>query len=197
MDQDDHAPSDEELVVRARAGDADAWRALWSRYEKVLRRQARQRLHGTLRRRLAESDLMQDAWGAVVPRLDDFEDRGPGSFRRWLSTVLAHKGDDAVRRHVLAEKRSARREVSASAVPAADDAATPSQVTVQGEERERLCNAIEGLAGDDRVIICLVHEQGCTFEEAGRVMGRSAEAARKLYGRAVLRLGRRLEPPGA
>jgi len=42
------------------------------------------------------------------------------------------------------------------------------------------------LPGPQRDVIRLVQEERLTFEEAGARLGRSADAARKLYGRAVL-----------
>ena len=196
MPESPAADSDEDLVRRVRAGDDAAATLLHDRCEPLLRARARRRLVGGLRRRLGASDIVQEAFAAAFERLDAFEDQGPGSFRRWMETILDHKASDLMKRHVTAGKRSVRREASGAlgssdAGPAGRDA-TPSVVVVRAEEREALRRAIEGLDGDDRLVLDLVNGQGQDFAEAGRRMGRSAEAARKLFGRAVLRLGRRL-----
>ena len=46
----------------------------------------------------------------------------------------------------------------------------------------------EALPPDYRTILRLVKEEGLTMRAAGERMGRSREAAKKLYGRALLRL---------
>ena len=50
--------------------------------------------------------------------------------------------------------------------------------------------ALEAMPADHRVVLTLVLGEGKSFVEAAAAMGRSADAARKLYGRAVLQLGR-------
>ena len=98
-------------------------------------------------------------------------------------------------------KRSTRREVSgtmsASNVGPVGADPSPGSQAAQNEERESLRRAIDATDGDDRRILELVHEQGKDFAEAGRAMGRSAEAARKLYGRVILRLGRQVRGGGS
>jgi RNA polymerase sigma-70 factor (ECF subfamily) len=143
-----------------------------------------------MRRKLGESDLVQETYLAAFEDLDGFEDRGPGSFVRWLETVFRHQANDQVKRYVRAQKRSAKREVSTSAADAGptESGPSPSSQAVHNEEREALRRAIDAMTGDDRRVLELVHEKRTDFVEAGRAMGRSPEAVRKLYGRAVRRL---------
>jgi RNA polymerase sigma-70 factor (ECF subfamily) len=200
MDSASHQPRDEELAARTCAGDEQAMAMLFDRYQAVLEAKANRRIVGRVRRRLGASDVAQDAWIAVVAGLSKFEDRGAGSFRRWLGTVLAHRADDAIKRHVKATRRSSRREVSVASSGCAEDPRrsrpTPSLAVARQEERARLHALLQEVSGDDRTVLHLVHEQGMTFAAAGQVMGRSAEATRKLFGRAVLRLGRSVRQAG-
>jgi len=53
------------------------------------------------------------------------------------------------------------------------------------EERRLLWQALERLPGDYRQVIQLRYQEGRTFEEIGPLMGRSANAARLLWLRAV------------
>jgi RNA polymerase sigma-70 factor (ECF subfamily) len=182
--------SDEDLVLRARRGDAEAAATLFERHAGRLARLGRRRIVGSLRRRDGESDLVQDTLRAAFDDLDRFEPEGPGSFARWLDAILRHKAEDLLRRG-LAARRNVRREVGGvSGVPCADPAPTPSSVAGRHERTRVLRAAIERMRGDDRLILTLVHEQGMTFVEAGRLMGRSPDAARMLYGRVVARLAR-------
>jgi RNA polymerase sigma-70 factor (subfamily 1) len=186
--------SDEELVVRLRAGDEAAASLLFRRYEPVLRRRASRRLVGGVRRKVGASDIVQDTYRAAFRDLSQFEDRGPGSFRRWLDTILSYRVNESVRRHVRAVRRSVGREVSGEARPASADAAasgpTPSAEVAAKEQGEELRAAIEAMDGDDRLVLQLVGLDGRGYDDVGRVMGRSADAVRKLYARATVRLGR-------
>jgi RNA polymerase sigma-70 factor (ECF subfamily) len=188
--------SDEELVRRWRAGDEEAAGALYGRHAGRLRALARRHIRGGVRRKVGESDLVQDVCVAAFGALERFEDRGPGSFGHWLDRILANKAGDQVKRYVHASKRSVRREDSgvldqSATAPARTDPG-PSSHAARVEERTALRAAIEGLTGDDRLVLVLVHERAMGFAEAGYVMGRSAEATRKLYGRVVLRLAERM-----
>jgi RNA polymerase sigma-70 factor (ECF subfamily) len=188
--------SDEDLVRRVLTGDETAARSLFGRYESLLHARTRRRLVGGVRRKLGASDVVQETYLAVFEDLARFEDRGPGSFRRWLETVHACREKDEVRRHAGAQKRSARREVSqepgASRSGPAAPQSSPSAVAAAAEERDILWRAIAGMEGDDRAVLELVHRDGRDFAQAGLALGRSADAARKLYARAVRRLGARM-----
>jgi RNA polymerase sigma-70 factor (ECF subfamily) len=194
------AESDEDLVRRARAGDAGAATALFDRHLPLLRVAAKSRLPASLRGKVGESDVVQEAYLAAFVRLGEFEDRGDGSFRAWLRQILAHKIVDEVRRHVEAGSRDVRREVpagtSGEAIVGAVDRPSPSMEVAAAEEIAALRMAVEKLPSAYAEIVRLVHQEDLTLVEAGTRMGRSAEAARKLYGRALARLAGEIEDPG-
>jgi len=52
---------------------------------------------------------------------------------------------------------------------------------------------VDALAEDHATVIRLVHQEGLTLVEAGRRMGRTPDATRMLYGRAMQRLAARLD----
>jgi RNA polymerase sigma-70 factor (ECF subfamily) len=193
--------SDEDLVRRVLAGDAAAATLLFDRHLTTLRAAARRRLPPLMQGKVGESDVVQDAWLAAFLHLADFEDRGGGSFERWLRQILERKIANEIRDHVAAEKRDVRREVRLSsqtgggAAPAHDQT-TPSESAMADEESHALRASIDELPEDHRTVIQLVHREGLTLVEAGARMGRSADAARKLYGRAMARLGERLRGAG-
>src|SRR5262245_37532241 len=108
---DAREPSDEELVRRIRGGDEAAARLLFERHLPALRAKARAKLPSSLRGRVAESDVVQDAYLAAFLAIGDFEDRGDGSFAAWLRTILERRLMNEVRDGVAAAKRDARREV--------------------------------------------------------------------------------------
>jgi len=184
---------DEDLVRRLRAGDENAGTVLFERLFPALRAGLRRRMGPVLRPKVGESDLIQSAYASVVRRLDEFRDGGPGSFRRWLAGILDHKVIDEIRRHQGRGKRERGRELALGAlsehsVPLGKGE-SPSRAAMAGEDRQRIRAAVELLAPDHRAVVRLVHEKGLSTSEAATVMERSPEAVRKLYSRALERLG--------
>ena len=185
-------PTDEELVRRANAGDEAATRELFERHVAALRARVRRGLPPALRAKVAESDVIQDAYVAAFLKLGEFEDRGDGSFARWLHVVLQRKLLNEVRRHVGGKKRDARREMAAGSsvvrIAGASSDPSPSVAAADAEDRARVAAAIESLPGAQRDALRLVHEERLSYEDAARRLERTPDAVRKLYGRAVLAL---------
>jgi len=193
-----HEPTDEELVRRVRSGDEAAAHHLFERHLPTLRARARSRLPATLRGRLGESDVIQEAYLAAFLAIGEFEDRGDGSFAAWLRTILERQILNAVRDGVAAAKRDARREVrirtNTGCGGMAGNEPSPSEEAMAEEDAARVRIARESLSEDHRTVIALVHDEGLTLARAGDRMGRSADATRKLYARAVAELSTRLRP---
>jgi RNA polymerase sigma-70 factor (ECF subfamily) len=195
--QDAPEPTDEQLAARLRAGDQTAATTLFDRHLGALRVAARARIPADLRGRLRESDLVQEAYIAAFVEVVRFVDRGRGSFQRWLRGILAHKISHEVRR-LRALRREARREVRiatgaesdtlvAHRVPAPDEHAAAA-------ERSRIVRVlIEGLPREQRTVVRLIHFEGLSFTEAAERLARTPDAVRMLHGRAMDRLGERLE----
>jgi RNA polymerase sigma-70 factor (ECF subfamily) len=187
---------DEDLVRKIRDGDAAAARALFDRHAAALRAQVRKKLPNELRAKVGASDVIQEAYLAAFLRLTQFEDRGDGSFERWVRGILDHKLLDEVRRHAESQKRAARRETR---IRTGDDrrrlaarTPSPSAEVAAAEEAAALRAAIDRIGGDHGQVLRLVHVEGLTLVAAAERMGRSAGAVEKLYGRALARLSERI-----
>jgi RNA polymerase sigma-70 factor (ECF subfamily) len=193
--------SDEELVRRIREGDEAATRELFDRHLPALRAKAQARLPASVRGKVGASDVVQEAWISAFLALGDFKDAGGGSFAAWVRRIVERKVSDEVRRHARVKKRSAQREVrwATKAQHLEPDLSqpTPSQVVGDDERADALREAVAGLDPDHANVIRLVHEEGLTLVDAGRRMGRTPDATRMLYGRAMQRLADRLPPPGS
>jgi RNA polymerase sigma-70 factor (ECF subfamily) len=189
------ALDDEELVRLVRGGDRQAAAVLFARHDRLLQARAK-RFVGGLSRKVGPSDVLQETYLAAFRGLDGFEDQGPGSFRRWLEAIADHKAADQAKRHLRAG-RSVRREVSPdpSAMPLepAGNQPSPSMAAARAEDDAALLRALDSLEDDDRTVLRLVGQEGRDYAATGEAMGRSPEAVRKLYGRAVLRLGRAMK----
>ena len=181
--------SDEELVNRIREGDEKAARSLFDRHVPALRARVRKRLPASIRQKVAESDVIQEAYIAAFLRIGDFEDRGRSAFQRWLATILEHRILDEVRRFTGSQKRDLNRERTLDdARPPAGNDPSVSTMAMDAEERAAVWQAIDNLPPDYQTIIRLVHEEGLTLVESAERMDRSPDAVRKLYARALARL---------
>ena len=68
-----------------------------------------------------------------------------------------------------------------------DDRSPSSQVSA-GELGDKLRSTIGELPPDERMVIEMHYFQGKTYAEIGEFIGRTPEAVRKLWGRALVRL---------
>ena len=137
--------------------------------------------------------MVQEAFLAAHLRLDAFEDHGPGSFGRWLSKILEHKIRDELRRHWGSARRTTRHETScAEPVAALARDPTPSGVAIRREGRVQIDEAMASLSAAQRLVLRMAHEEGHSFAEIARRLGRNPDTIYKLYGRAASSLARRL-----
>ena len=194
---DGEAVTDGELVRRHLAGDEGALRDLLLRHESALRRFVERGLPPAVRRRVAPDDVLQETWIVVARRLREFEDRGEGAFRAWAQAIAALKLREALRHEAGAACRGTDREVTRGARPEtgafAASAPSPSAHAVANELAEAVERAAGKLRPDDREILKLVQTDGLTIEQAAERTGRSREAARKQYERALERFARLVE----
>ena len=182
-------PEDAELVERARGGDEAAFRVLHDRYAAGLFARVRRRLPAVLRRRVAESDIVQEVFAVAFRRLGAFRGSDHGAFAHWIGRIADRKVNETLRYHFDAEKRAAAREFADERRPATGEfeakGPTPSAVAMGKELDAALANGLANLPEDYRTVLRLVHEEGLRLADAGERMGRSPEAVRKLYGRAL------------
>ena len=110
----------------------------------------------------------------------------------WLDQIVEHRIGNVVRRYVHTAKRGVAQEVSSPNLLGPDQNVGPdptASVLAMAKELHRAVeDAITRLPGDYRLVLRLVEKEGFTMAQAGERMGRSANAAKKLYGRAVARL---------
>jgi RNA polymerase sigma-70 factor (ECF subfamily) len=183
-----------ELLDRARQGDAEAFDRLFGRHREGLRRVVARRLDRSLRGRLDPSDVVQEAQMEALKRLSDYLGRRPMPFRDWLFRTAVQRLFK-LRRHALAARRDVGREQSLTvsgantgASPRLGHGTTPSQQFAERERSARLARLLKNLSDTDRTILELRVIEGLPYEEVGRRLEIEPAAARKRYGRALLRL---------
>lgn len=172
-------------------GPADA-QGILARHEKRLLARIR-RMMGPEAREGAESgDVLQSVYADALSSLSTGRLEGH-HLLPWMTEVARHKIVDEVRR-----RRERPMSVSSADVPSAAQTSPVTQL-FEGETERALLEALARLDPEHRRVVTLRCEEGLSWLEVARVVGRTEEAARKLYHRALLELGqclalRKLEP---
>ena len=184
-------------MERARKGDEDAFVRLCALHEAALRRRIERRLSPGIRRRISSSDVLQEAQMIALGKLADFEDRGDGAFRAWLGRIVDLKTQELIRFHAGAEKRAISGEATRGHRATLDAmrgrGPTPSQVAMGAEMRDAAERAMNALPESYREVIHLIQGEGLMLAEAGERLGKTREAVKGLYARALGRLARALD----
>lgn len=184
------------LLQEAQAGDGAALGELLEGCRAYLHLLASRQLGVDLRPKLGASDLVQKTYLDVQQSFERFHGSTGAEFHAWIERILLNNLADCARQFRATEKRQVDREVPLAARPAefvADDT-TPSQQAIHREEEEKLQVALERLPEDYRRVVLLRNQEKRPFEEIGRLMDRSTDAAKKLWARAILTLEKEMRP---
>jgi RNA polymerase sigma-70 factor (ECF subfamily) len=195
MDELDADPAEDLLLRQAHAGDGRAFEQLFARYRPYLLRLIALRLDPKLRPRLDASDVVQETQLEVFRRLGDFLDRQPMPFRVWLRKTACERLLKLREYHLGVAKRSLEREVplpERSSLLLAQRlfalGSSPSRQLSRRETARRVSQALAQLAEADREVLLMRTFEGLSYEEVGAALDIAPTAARKRYGRALLRL---------
>jgi RNA polymerase sigma-70 factor (ECF subfamily) len=180
-----------DLFERARAGSPDALDAFYARAARKLLPIIRVRLGRSLRSELESRDILQSVLLKSVSRLAQVQD--PGAVMAWLARMAENEIRDRAD-YASRERRDAARRVPlddrAEEVPAAVRQAL-SQVILT-ERARTLERALEGLTDAQREIIVLRAFEELAFADIGARLGKSEDACRVAYARAMAALTVRL-----
>lgn len=177
----------QDLLRRARGGDADAADRLFARYLPQLRRWAHGRLPKWTRGALETADVVQETVLRTFRHLGSFEPRD-GALLGYLRRAL--------RNHILDQFRLGDRRPRT--VPLDDEhpdgAESAFEVTAGRETRERYVAALARLRPADRNAIVGRLELGYSYEQLALILDKpTGQAARLALRRALLRLAREME----
>jgi RNA polymerase sigma-70 factor (ECF subfamily) len=180
-----------QLLVRARDGSDEALGTLLQSCRRYLLAYANRTLDSTLRPKGGASDLVQEAFILAQRDFLSFDGSTLGELLAWLHRIVEHQLHNQVRYYKGTLKRSVGRETSLDAgepIILADCGASPFEEMAQEDEQRRLRIAVERLPDDYRRVLVLRTWQRLPLAEVAQRMGRSANAAGKLWIRAVERL---------
>ncbi len=172
-------------VDAARAGSQEALERLLEFYRVYLRQAARQGLDRDLRRKIDPSDLAQITLIEAHRDFHGFTSSTHSRLQAWLTTLLQNNLADARKRYRHTAKRDVSRELAYdSGLKKLADVKQPATegATLAWENYQ---SALAKLPTHYQEIIGLRHSERLSFIEIGERLGKAADAARMLYGRAV------------
>ncbi len=189
------------LLAEARAGSLDALGRSLEAHRRYLLAIAERQLGPDLRAKGGASDLVQETFLEAMRDFGQFDGGSPEELRGWLRRVLVHNVGTFARRFRAASKRAVAREVAIGAGGTPDgnenglvgSTHSPSHLAMEREEAAALRRALGRLPEEYRRVVFLRFEEGRSFEEIGRLIDRSPEAARKVWTRAMERLRKEWE----
>jgi len=191
------------LLRQVGAGDVKAFEQLFALYRPNLCRAVARRLDPKLRARIDPSDVVQDTQLEAFQRFADYLERRPMPFRLWLWKTALQRLLKVQRRHTEAARRAVGRELVQAdqflppldtQLPAASP--SPSQNVAGAERAQRVRQGLKQLPKSDQDIVEMRTFEGFSFEEVASFLDIAPAAARKRYGRALLRLRRILLEDG-
>jgi RNA polymerase sigma-70 factor (ECF subfamily) len=182
------------LLEEVARGDRSALGRLLQRVRPRLQAFLGARLDPRMRSRLDPSDVVQEVQLEVTRRMDDFLNRSPMPFHLWVRKTAYERLLKLQRDH-RRTRRAVEREVPLPeqsslllARPLLAGASSPSQQLAAREFADRVGLAVAELAEADREILLMRHAEKLPYAEIACLLDVEVEAARKRYGRALLRL---------
>jgi RNA polymerase sigma-70 factor (ECF subfamily) len=161
---------------------------------------ANHELDSEVRAKVGPSDVVQESFLEANRDFEKFNGRTQEDLLAWLRRILLHNLANVRRQFHETEKRRVDREVSLSVALGGPVEAnliaggpTPGSALAAQEQVTRMLQALEQLPEHYREVLRLRHQEGQSFEDIGTRTGRSAEAARKVWARAVELLKERLK----
>lgn len=166
---------------------------LLDHYRGYLWAVANEELSPELVRKIAPSDLVQEASYEATRSFSDFQGKSEQELRAWLRKILICNLRDAEKRFRQALMRDCSRETyihgsadeSGAGVELVSQEPTPSHLIVAAELQQCLAEALQMLSEEQRRVVELRSYSGLSFEEIGTAIGKSGEAARKIWTRAI------------
>jgi RNA polymerase sigma-70 factor (ECF subfamily) len=183
------------LIEAARDGRDDAFGRIFESFRRHLMLVAHRELPHALRGKIGPSDMVQETAVDAQRAFPAFRGSTAEECFAWLRSILRNNVVDAVRRYELSQKRSAGREISLATEAGRRQGglvelphSLPDGSAIRHEDADVLARAMARLSGDHHAVLRLRYWEGLSFPEIGQRLGRSTDAVRKLWYRAVERL---------
>jgi len=185
------------LLRQARDGSQSALGLALNAARTSLLHLATRALDDKLKSKVGASDLVQDTFAAAQRDFQQFRGQTHQEFHAWLIAILSHRLAENIRHFRLTQGRNVDRELPQQAVEDAlarlrEEMATPRTAAIAREDQQRVQLALERMNEPLRSVLVERTWQDVSFAEIGARRDLSAEAARKLWARAVREMHKRL-----
>lgn len=173
-----------ELMLRFRAGDAEAFAALYAEYKGPLFRYLKRRLN----RQDQAEEIFQDTWQRVIEARHRYEPQAP--FGAWLFRIAHNRLAD----HYRARSRAAAWLTGSDAAPdpALDPAQQPEALVSDAQTADTLLACLASLPEEQREAFLLREEAGLNLAQIAEVTGVNPETAKSRLRYAVRKLRKAL-----
>jgi RNA polymerase sigma-70 factor, ECF subfamily len=179
--------ADDELIQRAKRGDATAWRELYRAHAGRLVVWLRTRPSGDAA--VAPEDIAAEAWLTAAENIAEF--RGTGEqFAGWLFGIARHLQANA-------RRKSGRRDTHPTAQPEAEPTRVPDGPEQELMARDWVNRALAGLPPRERDVVACIDVVGLDVESTARALDISAVAVRVARHRGLARLRKIASQPKA
>lgn len=169
--------------------DQSALAQVITRYQARLLARIRLMMGPAARKCLESGDVLQSVFAEALRNLRAGDLREERVFLRWVTAVARNHIVDAVRHN-----REHSLEALSSELIAGGENSIAAQLTLE-ERSQRLVEALEELDPVRQRVVELRALDGLSWQRVAEELGRSEEAVRKLYNRALLELGQILGRP--
>ena len=184
----------DDWITSAQGGDQLALAKLLTTYHPHLRAWAETHMDPVIRARKSPDDLVQDVYLDVARRIAQFENRGPGSFLKWVQAILDHKLQDT-RRAAHCQARDVKREVSMAGTSSDSywnlldnlyaHSETPSHMARRQEALDAILVSFADLSEAHRQVLQLRYLDGLSTRDVARRLDKSEAAVVALTKRAL------------
>ena len=190
---------DEELMMRFRAGETQAFGALVRRYEREL--------YGYLRRYLGDGSLAEDVFQNTFLQLylKSGQYEAGRRVRPWLYTIATHQAVDALRRNgrrqavslELARETTPDGEADSLAATLEGRGIDPFEAAVGQEQAERVRAAVARLPDFLRQVLLLAYYQGLKYREVAEALDIPVGTVKSRLHAALVKLQELMAAPTA
>jgi len=182
--------SDDMLMTKFCAGDAQAFELLYTRFERPLYRYVRRVLGAALEAQVDE--VFQDTWMKLVDNRASWREREDASFKTWLFMLAHHRAVDVLRkggREVSADEgwQDDESESPWQLWPASS-ADEPEQQAFWRKAGQQLLDCLDGLPALQRAAFLLHHEDGLGLDEMTRILDAEFETVKSRLRYALSKL---------
>jgi RNA polymerase sigma-70 factor (ECF subfamily) len=180
---------DLQIIRDAKEGSGTALNALFERYGARLLLLIRLRMGPSLRKRLESRDVLQQTLLKAFQGIEQFGGEGQTTMMGWLGSIARNEIRDQAR-FFGRDGRDAARDVP---LEAANELARKSLRTEVSRLHlvarvQRLEEAIDSLDENHREVVLLRRFEELSYPEIGARLGKTSDAARMLYTRAMAAL---------